>query len=480
MISFFGISLILSLIFIGVSVPKIRKTLITSTDYFLSFTRTKKGVIINNDINNIQEYLEHEKSREISTNQKIRKSSDRQNFSPFTQRKKKNGTNRVKDPPKKKKRNSKRIIEESTDTKIDGKNKINKLLKNKNKGNASHKKSQSNNCFIINRSQKSDDFGFLSGVKNINIKEIHINLDKKNNNRNQRRIKKDKTKKKNTILLKKKNKHENQEEKNENQRKNFEFDELRTKIMADNNTKKLEYDMRDFLFTNKDEMDYDDAIKKDNRPFCEFFMDRIKDKQMLINICCSKDVLKPVSIKLLLLIINFDLYFIINGLFFNEEYISEVYNSTEKEEFYTFLKREGTQIRFVKCTLVGTLISIIISLFISEPSKIKRIFKRERNNAMTLKYEMSLLIKKVINTYKVFIFLCFLILIFSWYYVSCFNNVYYYSKYEWIYSSIAITFIMQILPIIFCFIEAIIRAISFKCKSERVYKLKSWIAGFFN
>ena len=72
--------------------------------------------------------------------------------------------------------------------------------------------------------------------------------------------------------------------------------------------------------------------------------------------------------------------------------------------------------------------------------------------------------------------ICFVISLISWYYISCFNNVYPGVKVEWIKSSITIMIIMQILSFLARIIKANIRLVSFKCKSEKLYKLKD----FFN
>ena len=47
---------------------------------------------------------------------------------------------------------------------------------------------------------------------------------------------------------------------------------------------------------------------------------------------------------------------------------------------------------------------------------------------------------------------------------------------EWIKSSITIILIMQFLSIIIAFLEAIIRALSFQCKSEKLYKFKKLLS----
>jgi hypothetical protein len=39
--------------------------------------------------------------------------------------------------------------------------------------------------------------------------------------------------------------------------------------------------MDEYLKTDFDDMEYDDAVKNDKRSFCEFFIDRLKTKQMI-------------------------------------------------------------------------------------------------------------------------------------------------------------------------------------------------------
>ena len=51
---------------------------------------------------------------------------------------------------------------------------------------------------------------------------------------------------------------------------------------------------------------------------------------MIADTCYNKDNLRPFSIKILLLLLDIDLYFSINGLFFSEEYIIKLYYLEEK------------------------------------------------------------------------------------------------------------------------------------------------------
>ena len=63
--------------------------------------------------------------------------------------------------------------------------------------------------------------------------------------------------------------------------------------------------------------------KKDLRSFCEFFHDRIIENIEIINTFYFNNKLKPISIKLILFLINIDLYLVVNGLFFSEDYVSK-------------------------------------------------------------------------------------------------------------------------------------------------------------
>ena len=229
-------------------------------------------------------------------------------------------------------------------------------------------------------------------------------------------------------------------------------------------------DIEEYLKPDLDDLEYDDAIKYDKRTFFKFLSDRLKEKQILMDTFFNKENLRPISIKVILLLLKIDLYFVINGLFYNEEYISELFYSTEEETFFSFFPRSIS--RFFYATLVGVIIGIIIDCFFVEEKKIKRILIREREDPMQLKYEISLNVTNIKKRYISFISICLFISIISWYYVSCFNSSYPGVQIEWIKSSITIMIIMQILSGLIVILEAILRSISFKFESEKLYKIK--------
>ena len=233
--------------------------------------------------------------------------------------------------------------------------------------------------------------------------------------------------------------------------------------------KKIKKFFKDYLSTSPDEMEYDDAIKRDKRGFCEFFCDCLKEKQSIAYTFCASDPINTRMIKFILFSLNIVLYFVVNGLFFSEAFISELYHTNEKNEtFFSFIPRTIDKVLYT--TIVSIFIGYLTGFFFLDENKIKGIFKREKNNIRVLKRSIDLLIREIQKRYIAFIIMTIFIMLISLYYVLCFNYVYPKTQIEWIKSSILIIIIMQILSLLKCLFEAVFRFLSFKCESEKIYK----------
>ena len=101
-------------------------------------------------------------------------------------------------------------------------------------------------------------------------------------------------------------------------------------IDAVSEKKELKKFFKEYLTTSPDEMEFDDAIKRDKRSFCEYFLDNLKEKQMIANTFIADDPIKNRLMKLILFNLNLVLYIVINGLFFSEAYISKLYHIEKK------------------------------------------------------------------------------------------------------------------------------------------------------
>jgi hypothetical protein len=235
----------------------------------------------------------------------------------------------------------------------------------------------------------------------------------------------------------------------------------------------IEYDkdfFEDYLKTDPDDMEFDDAVVKDKRKYCEHMKENLIEDQIILSTFVAEDKLKPRSIKIIIFILNVILYFVVNGLFFSEEVITELYNIDEDEEnFFSFLPRSIE--RIIYSTIVSIVVSIITNFFFIEEKKIKGIFKRQKDDIPNLKQNIKQLMKDIKLRYIIFIIIVGVILIISMFYLLCFNYVYPYSQSEWIKSSIAIMIIMQILSLLKCILETSLRYLSMKLNSEKLYKI---------
>ena len=117
--------------------------------------------------------------------------------------------------------------------------------------------------------------------------------------------------------------------------------------------------------------DYDEVIEEDKRTFCEYYKVKLADKQMIINTFLVSEDIKPKSIKISIFILTIDLYILLNGLFYSDSYISKVFNSNEKETFFSFITRSID--RFFYSTMAGKIIEYIIKFLIVEEITIHKL-----------------------------------------------------------------------------------------------------------
>ena len=241
-------------------------------------------------------------------------------------------------------------------------------------------------------------------------------------------------------------------------------------------TEKLkdEYDLdiEEYLKTDFDDMEFEDALKNDNRTFCEYYCDRFKETQIIMNTFFNPETLKPMTIKIIIFLLNIIIYFFLSGLFFSEDYVSELFNSDKEEKFFTFFPRSIP--RFIYTIIASAIIGIIVDFIAVDEKKVKRLFLREKKNTLQIRYEISVITKDIKRNYLILIIICLVIDLLVFYYANCFNNVYPNLQKEWIKSSVFIMIFMQLLSMLTGLIVALIRLIAFKCKSERIYKIKDF------
>ena len=232
--------------------------------------------------------------------------------------------------------------------------------------------------------------------------------------------------------------------------------------------------IKDLLNSSFDDEDFDDVLNSEQRLFWDYFKEKFKNNQIFVNSFCIHEVLKPRSLKILNLIMTIELYFVINALFYNEEYLSELFNSNKKDSFFSFVPRRFNQLVYIY--VISGIISYLIGFFFVEEEKIKRIFRRNIEDNLFLLKELSDFVEDIKNRFIGLIFLSIFLSIICFVYISCFNIVYPYIREEWIKSSIFILVLMQIINLLLTFFHCSFRYLSIYWNSEKIFRLSVWLA----
>ena len=231
-------------------------------------------------------------------------------------------------------------------------------------------------------------------------------------------------------------------------------------------------DFKLYLAPSVDDQEFEDIILEDKRSFQEIYCDALNDKQLLVNTFSVHDNFRPFSLKFILLILTFIMYFVINGLFYGDDAVSEIYHIEGEDSFFGFFPRAIT--RYIYSAVVGVIIGIIIDLFFVEEKKMKGIFNREKNNIVNLKIEITKLTKGITIRYIAFIIFVIVVFVLLMFYLLCFNYVYPHTQGEWVKSSIFLIIIMQILDVIIAFLQAGFRYVGFALRSEKIYRFSKF------
>ena len=227
--------------------------------------------------------------------------------------------------------------------------------------------------------------------------------------------------------------------------------------------------IREYLSMSFNENDFDDVIDKEKRTFFMFFCEKFQESQIIIYTFLIKQPLRPRPLKIMLFFLMIEIYFVVNALFYTEEYLSEIFRINSKDGFFDFVPRRFNQ--FVYIYVVIGFISYIFGYFFIEDKKVKKIFVKNKEGEMKIKYDISVITTDINKRFKALIIISFIVNIIGFVYISCFNIVYPNSKFEWFKSTIFIFIIIQLIKYGIILIECCIRYTAIKCNSNKLFRL---------
>ena len=219
-------------------------------------------------------------------------------------------------------------------------------------------------------------------------------------------------------------------------------------------------------------LNYNEAIKLDHRSYCEYYYSLLKNDHPIIFSFGSYNDYNSTIIKIFLFFFSFCLDFTVNALFFTDDTMHKIYQ--DKGKFNILYQ--------IPQTLYSMIISRVIDALIrkyalSQENIIE--FKQEniKKNNLDQKYQNLLRTLKI--KFIPFYIFSFIILMFFWYYITCFCGIYINTQSHLIkdslislITSLIYSFVVDIIPGIFRISALKMGKPSFTC----LYKFSQFIS----
>ena len=220
-------------------------------------------------------------------------------------------------------------------------------------------------------------------------------------------------------------------------------------------------------------LDYKLALEFDKRTLFQYYWSILKKKQLIFFSFIPANDYNLSTIKIALFLISFSLYFSINGFFFSDDTMHKFY---EENGVYDIINQIP---QILYSIIISSIINIILkSLSLSEKNilEIKEITDFNIAKERSEEVEFCLKIKFII-----FLIFSFLIMIFFWYFISCFCAVYINTQYILIKDTLISFCLSMIYPFAFNIIPGFLRIPALRAKNkdkECLYKMANIIALF--
>ena len=249
-------------------------------------------------------------------------------------------------------------------------------------------------------------------------------------------------------------------------------------ISANNSKNSIPIESKTLL----DNYDYEDAIKYDKRSFMRIYYICILSKENILNIFLIKSPLELRSIRWIIFILIYSCDFALNTVFYFNDHISDKYHY-EGNHLYLFTTFNNFIISFIS-TLLSFSIVNALQLLTNSKDDVEDLFRvEEKKMRQNKKYKVSFkrrkqILKTIYQINKklkikiiIFLILEFLIMLFFFYFVTAFCEVYKNTQISWIIDSF-VSFILSFpMEFLYAFIIAVIYKISISIQVRWLYKM---------
>ena len=271
------------------------------------------------------------------------------------------------------------------------------------------------NFIILNNCKKSKDilltlpekFQAKSRSKNnlLKIKKKFYDSGNQKNNTNMNKISKATTEQSSKLLAIKKN------------HKKYNKGQQSSKTLSTKNNK-ISYIYKENNFNDEElnSLEYEIALEFDKRTYFQYYISLLKKKQLILFAFYPAEDYNLIVVKISLLMLSFSLFFTINGFFFSDATMNKI---NEDKGVYNIIFQ-------IPQILYSTVISAIINTILKRLSlSEKQILMIKLEKDFILAQKKSISIKKCLKIkLTCFFILSLTLMIFFWYFISCFCAVY--------------------------------------------------------
>ena len=163
-------------------------------------------------------------------------------------------------------------------------------------------------------------------------------------------------------------------------------------------------------------LSYDLALQYDKRTYWQYYLSLLKTKHNLIFALFNGNDYNSRIIKIDLFFIGFSISYFVNGLFYDDDTMHKIYKSKGRYNL------EAKIPIIIYSTMISSIFKTLLTLLALSNDAIIS-FKQNKSKINLMKREEDLLNKLTIKFILYFI-ICFLFLVFFWYYISLFCVIY--------------------------------------------------------
>ena len=186
--------------------------------------------------------------------------------------------------------------------------------------------------------------------------------------------------------------------------------------VAESNNNNVTNKYLDIKAFEMNSLDYEEAIKLDNRNYFEYYISLIKYNHPIMFSFSHYNDYNSRIIKMFLFFFSFSLDFTVNALFFSDDTRVKIYEDKGKFNFLYHIPQ------ILYSTIIVKFIDALIRNFALSQDNIIELKKEKEKERMEQKY------KKIKLTLKIkfisFFISSFIVEIFFWYYITCFCGIY--------------------------------------------------------